>query len=56
MCCDICPQHEECEAGNRLKENCCRQCPEYEYCTEEERYKHNKHSHYADDSDIDLYD
>lgn len=34
MCCETCPEYEECAAKNRLKDDCCKKCPDYEQCYE----------------------
>jgi|YelNatPaOPRAMG01_1025707.scaffolds.fasta_scaffold01858_5 hypothetical protein len=32
MCCEICPDYNDCEMAGYLKENCCEECPDYEEC------------------------
>ena len=32
MCCESCPEYEECAAKNKLKDDCCRRCPDYDSC------------------------
>ncbi len=32
MCCEICPDYNNCEMEGYLKENCCEECPDYEEC------------------------
>jgi len=32
MCCEICPDYNDCEMTGYLKENCCEECPDYEEC------------------------
>ena len=32
MCCESCPDYEECAARDRLKNNCCGRCPDYNSC------------------------
>lgn len=37
MCCEICPEYEDCEKVERLKNYCCEECPDYEACMGEIR-------------------
>ncbi len=32
MCCGICPEYDDCEKLERLKNYCCEECPDYEEC------------------------
>lgn len=32
MCCESCPEYEECAAKNKLKDDCCGRCPDYVSC------------------------
>lgn len=32
MCCESCPEYEECAAKNKLKDDCCGRCPDYGSC------------------------
>jgi len=32
MCCDLCPEFEDCEDVAEGPEYCCSRCPEYEDC------------------------
>lgn len=32
MCCELCPEFEECEHYSEWPEYCCPKCPEYEDC------------------------
>jgi hypothetical protein len=32
MCCELCPEFEECEDSFEGSEYCCLKCPEYEDC------------------------
>lgn len=35
MCCELCPQYEDCLEINELNPDCCPECPDYEKCIEE---------------------
>jgi len=32
MCCESCPDYEECAINNRLRNKCCDKCPDYNVC------------------------
>ena len=32
MCCESCPNYEECAVNEKLKEKCCPKCPDYDAC------------------------
>lgn len=32
MCCESCPDYEDCAARDRLKDGCCKKCPDYNMC------------------------
>ncbi len=32
MCCESCPEYEECAAKNKLKDDCCKRCPDHDSC------------------------
>lgn len=32
MCCEVCPDYNDCKLEGILKDNCCEECPDYEEC------------------------
>lgn len=55
MCCEECPEYEQCEEHNYLKDNCCLKCPEYYSCVGADDVKKNSSGDSCRDDDQENY-
>lgn len=49
MCCETCPEYEECAVKDKLKESCCKRCPDHEFCFSQDENDENSGDEYRED-------